>query len=78
MNYILLEGMSLYIFIALLIYLIITSIAGYLFYFSAERQRDELKDRLYEEKKKNIALSRENFRFKLKYGELKAEEKADV
>lgn len=70
MNCILLDGMTLYIFIVLLVYLIATSLLFGLSYFSLLQKKDELKDRLYQERVKNMSLRKENFRFKLKYGEL--------
>ncbi len=69
MNCILLDGITLYIFIVLLIYLIATSLLFGLGYFSVLQKKDELKDRLCQERVKNMSLRKENFRFKLKYGE---------
>lgn len=74
MNCILLDGISLYIFIVLLVYLIVTGVLFGLGYFSVLQKKDELKDRLYQERAKNISLRKENFRFKLKYGELEVGE----
>lgn len=77
-NYILLEGIEMYVFLFLFIALTIMSLIGFWVGIKKDDETDKLKDLLYEEREKNIVLNRENMRLKLKYGELKVGEKVDV
>lgn len=77
-NYILLEGIEMYVFIFLFITLAIMSLIGFWVGVKKDDDADKLKDLLHEEREKNIVLNRENMRLKLKYGELKVGEKVDV
>lgn len=78
MNYILLEGFEIYVFLFLIIALTLIGLIGIIAAIKSDNKAERLKDQLYEEREKNIELNRDNMRFKLKYGELKAGEKVDV
>ena len=77
-NYILLEGIEMYVFLFLIIVLTLISLIGLIAAINSDNKADKLKTLLYEEREKTITLNRENMRLKLKYGELKVGEKVDV
>lgn len=78
MNYILIDGLAIYVFLILIIALVIIGITGLWASISSDIKLSELKDELYGEREKNIFLNRDNMRLKLKCGELKVGEKVDV
>ena len=78
MNYILIEGLALYIFLLMLLLLFVIGVVGFAIGIKGDIKRERLKDELHCERERCISLSRENMRLRLKYGELKAGEKVDV
>lgn len=77
-NYILLEGIEMYVFLFLIIALTLIGLIGLIATINSDNKAEKLKDQLYKEREKNIYLNRDNMRLKLKCGELKAGEKVDV
>lgn len=77
-NYIVLEGISMYIFIFLVLMISITSLVCFFSALDGVAKAEKLRAELYEEREKNISVNRDNMRLKLKCGELKAGEKIDV
>jgi hypothetical protein len=77
-NYIVFEGIEMYIFLFLIISLTICGLIGFIVGISNDDKADKYKNQFYIERQKNIELHRENMRLKLKCGELKAGEKVDV
>ncbi len=70
MNVIVLEGIGLYIVLAIFLFM---TIAASLLAWSGIRQDEKneiLREQLFEEREKNIKLNHDNMRYKLKYGEL--------
>lgn len=78
MNYINLSGIELYVFLILVSFLLVVCLITTVSYFVSNRRCDDLKDQLYEEKMRCSVLSKENFRFRLKYGELDVGERKNV
>ena len=77
-NYIILEGIEMYVFLFLILALTLIGLIGLIAAINSDDKADKLKDKLYEEREKTIALNRDNMRLKLKCGELKVGEKVDV
>lgn len=77
-NYIVLEGIEMYVFIFLVFIIAITGLIGLISSINGDFKADKLRAKLYEEREKNISLNRDNMRLKLKCGELKVGEKVDV
>lgn len=77
-NYILLEGLTLYAFLFITLTIIIIGFIGFVVAIKRDERLEEMREELFEERSKVIALNRENMRFKLKYGELEGGEKIDV
>lgn len=77
-NYIVLEGLALYVFLALFIVLMVIAVIGFIYGITGDSKRDMLRDELYRERERNIGLNRDNMRLKLKCGELRMGEKVDV
>ena len=69
MNYIILEGIGLYLFLVLVILMFLISLFSLFCSVVAEKCNSELNDLLLEEKDKVKRLVRENFRLKVKCGE---------
>ncbi len=69
-NYILLEGIEMYVFLILLFLLIIATAVFFLAMIKNDVKIYELREALFEEREKNIVLNRENISYKLKHGEL--------
>lgn len=78
MNYINLSGIELYVFLVLVCFLVLSCLIAFVSYFISRKRCDDLKDQLHEEQIRCTTLSRENFRFRLKYGELDVGEKRNV
>ncbi len=78
MNYIFIEGLALYVFMALFILVTVSGFIGLWVSISSDVKAKKLKDELYEAREKNISLNRDNMRLKLKCGELRVGEKVDV
>lgn len=77
-NYILLEGIEVYVFLFLFLSLVIIGMIGIVASIKHDLRFEKIKEELNEQKMKTIALNRENMRLKLKYGELKVGENVDV
>lgn len=77
-NYIILEGIEMYVFLFLIIVLTLIGLIGLIAAINSDNKAAKLKDQLYEEREKAISLNRDNMRLKLKCGELKVGEKVDV
>ena len=77
-NYIVLEGIEMYVFIFIIATLALIGIIGLISSINGDFKADKLRAELYEEREKNISLNRYNMRLKLKCGELKVGEKVDV
>lgn len=77
-NYILLEGLTLYVFLFLTIAVISIGFIGFATGIKRDEKLEEMREELFEERSKVIALNRENMRLKLKYGGLKDGEKIDI
>ncbi|MBQ2934379.1 MAG: OadG family protein [Clostridia bacterium] len=69
MNYIILEGTGLYLFLVLVILMFLISLFSLICSAISEKCNSNLNELLSEEKEKVKSLVRENFRLKLKYGE---------
>lgn len=69
MNYIVLEGIGLYLFLVLVILMFLISLFSLFCSAVAEKCNGDLNERLSEEKEKVKFLIRENIKLKLKCGE---------
>lgn len=74
MNYIVLEGFSIYLIVILLILLVSISFACIICAVNADRRLFYLNEMLKTTEEKTELLNKENFRLKLKYGELNSNE----
>lgn len=77
-NYIVLEGLALYVFLVLFIVLMLLTLIGFFYAVAGDSKRDALRAELRREREINIGLNRDNMRLKLKCGELRVGEKVDV
>ena len=78
MNYIVLEGFSLYLFLILVLLLVMISLSCILIAVLADRRNYILKELLDKETYKNKHLSRVNLGLKLKCGELNIDDKENI
>lgn len=78
MNYIVLEGISLYMFLALVILLVLISIASLIIAISADNRNSILAKLLTDEQRKVKLLLKANFKLKLKHGELDCDDKKNI
>ena len=78
MNVIMLEGIGLYIVLAILLFMVAAITALACSGIKQDEKNEILREQLFEEREKNIKLNHANMRLKLKYGELKVGEKVDV
>lgn len=74
MNYMVIEGIGLYLFLALLLALVLLSVACLICAAYADRRNLILWELLKCETLKNKMLSKANFKLKLKYGELSTDD----
>lgn len=74
MNYIVLEGISLYIFAAVVVLLLLMAIGGILCVVLSDRQVFILKAMLAKKESEIKILMKENFLLKIKSGELETDE----
>ncbi len=74
MNCIVLEGVSIYLTVILLVLIISISFACIICAVNADRRLFTVNEMLKTEREKNEILNKENFRLKLKYGELNCDE----
>lgn len=74
MNYIVIEGIGLYLFLALILALVLLSIACLICAAYADRRSFIIFELLKRETLKNKMLSNANFKLKLKYGELSTDD----
>lgn len=70
MNYIVLEGLSLYLFLILVLLLVLISFACIICTIFTDNHNFMLGELLKDELDKNSLLQKENFKLKLKSGEL--------
>lgn len=77
-NYILLEGIEIYVFVFLLLTLVAIGLIGIITGIKHDVRYDRLRGELEDAELKLLDLNRENMRLKLKHGELKAGEKVDI
>lgn len=77
-NYIVLEGIEIYVFIFLVLTLASIGLIGLAVGIKHDARYEQIKDELGFAELRAIELNRENLRLKLKCGELKAGEKIDV
>lgn len=77
-NYILLEGIEVYVFVFLLLTLVTIGFIGIITGIKHDMRYDRLRDELEDAELKLLDLNRENMRLKLKHGELKVGEKVDI
>lgn len=77
-NYILLEGIEIYVFMFLILTFVVIGCVGLITGIKHDMRYDRLRDELESTKLKLINLNRENMRLKLKHGDLKVGEKIDV
>lgn len=77
-NCIVMEGLTLYVFLLLILCMALIGLVGLWSAIKSDLKAEKLRERLFEEREKSIYLNRENMRLKLKYGELKVGEKIDV
>ncbi len=70
MNYIVLEGFSLYMFLTLILLLVIISIISIICAIAADKRLFTLGELIKRESEKNHQLFKANFILKLKHGEL--------
>ncbi len=75
MNYIVLEGICLYVFIALIIITVLISILSLIALIITDNRNSVLNNSLYEEKAKVKYLIKANFKLRLKYGEFDCDKK---
>lgn len=73
MNVIMLEGIGLYIVLAIVLFMIIAICALSYAGINDDRKIEELQAQLMDEREKNIELNHANFYLKLKYGALDIE-----
>ena len=78
MNYIVLEGISLYMFLALVILLVLISIASLIIAISADNRNSILAKLLTDEQRKVRLLLKANFKLKLKHGELDFDDEKNI
>lgn len=77
-NYILLEGIEIYVFLFLFLTLTAIAFIGITTGIKHDMRYDSLRDRLEDTELELLDLNRENMRLKLKCGELKVGEKVDI
>lgn len=77
-NYILLEGIEIYVFVFLLLTLVAIGLIGIITGIKHDVRYDRLRGELEDAELKLLDLNRENMRLKLKHGELKVGEKVDI
>lgn len=71
-NYLLLEGVEMYVFLFLFLSLLAIGLIGLVTGIKHDIKREQLKDKLSDEELKVLELNRENMRLKLKCGEQNA------
>lgn len=77
-NYILLEGIEMYVFLFLMVMLAVMGVIGFFSSVYSDEQTNKYKSQLHIVRQHNLELQRENVRLKLKCGEIKVGEKIDV
>lgn len=67
-NYIVLEGIEMYVFLFLILFVSTIGIISLLVAINSDNKVQQLREDLHEEKEKNTTLNHANFHLKLKYG----------